>query len=293
MLIEARKHRRSLRQALLASGCLTVYQMAIIEAGDLDRLMLGPVRVIDRLRATAHEAVYRVFDPRSSREALLRHLAESEMDDAVRPDEFRQRFTQAAAVQHPHLAGTFEVLEINGRPAVLQEWVNGLPSTEWPALASAPGAWFRLINQAALGLFDRAPGRTHARSSSGRANLPDGGRNLEALRVRRAAVAGDGRCLFGRGRGRRRPGCPRTSRPGLGRPDAAQEQSRGLTEPLQGVLARLQAESPEERYASAAALLEDLERAGADVPANATAWERLLKQVREQGAEDPILRQSA
>src|SRR5439155_6612885 len=108
--------------------------------------------VVDRLRATAHEAVYRVFDPRSGREAVLRHLAETEARDAVRPDEFRQRFAGAAAVRHPHLAATFEVLEIAGRPAALQEMLTGLPSADWPQLVAVPGVCYRLLCQAALGL---------------------------------------------------------------------------------------------------------------------------------------------
>src|SRR5260370_31113325 len=63
LLVEARKQRRSLRQMLLASSSVTLYQMAMIEAGNFDSLVLGPVRVLDRVRVTAHETVYRVFDP--------------------------------------------------------------------------------------------------------------------------------------------------------------------------------------------------------------------------------------
>src|SRR5262249_5112159 len=81
LLIEARRQRRSLRQVLLASGVVTLYQLGLIEAGNVAGLMLGPVRVVDRLRVTAHEAVYRVFDPRRGKEALLRHLAEEDMLD--------------------------------------------------------------------------------------------------------------------------------------------------------------------------------------------------------------------
>src|SRR5262249_49916113 len=131
---------------------LTLYQLALIEAGNLDALVLGPTRVVDRLRATPRETVYRVFDPRAGREMVLRHLAEGEVQDAVRPDEFRQRFAAAATVRHPHLAATLEVIDIAGRPAVLQEHIVGIVSTEWPALAAVPGVWYRLVGQAALGL---------------------------------------------------------------------------------------------------------------------------------------------
>src|SRR5207253_443967 len=75
LLVGGRRQRRSLREVLLASSVVTLYQLALIEAGNVAGLMLGPVRVIDRLRVTVHETVYRVFDPRHGREAVLRHLA--------------------------------------------------------------------------------------------------------------------------------------------------------------------------------------------------------------------------
>src|SRR5262249_50040930 len=162
LLLEARGQRGSLRQVLLSARggggtpLLTLYQLALIEAGNLDGLVLGPLRVIDRLQVTPRETVYRVYDPRRPGEgdgaALLPHLAESERSAAVHPDEFRQRFAALAAVRHPHLAATLEVLEVNGRPAALQEWLSGLPSAEWPALAAVAGVWHRLLGQAALGL---------------------------------------------------------------------------------------------------------------------------------------------
>src|SRR5262249_56678404 len=92
--------------------------------------------------------VSRVSAPRRSQEDggyfLLRHLSEEEAEDAVHPDEFRQRFAAVAGVRHPHIAGVREVLEIAGRPAALQEWVKGLPGTDWPALAAVPGGWYPL-----------------------------------------------------------------------------------------------------------------------------------------------------
>ena len=152
LLTEARRQRRSLRQLLLAGNYLTLYQMALIEAGNLDGLVIGPVRVIDRLQAGPREAVYRVFDPRRNGDALLRWLAEAEMHDAVHPDEFRQRFAALAALHSDHITATYEVLEVAGRPAVLQEWLTGLPGSDWPALTAAPGVWLRLTTQAGLAL---------------------------------------------------------------------------------------------------------------------------------------------
>jgi hypothetical protein len=292
LLAEARRQRRSLRQLLLAGGYLTLFQMALIEAGNLGGLVLGPFRLIDRLRATPCEVVYRVFDPRRGHEAVLRHLTEAEMDDAVRPDEFRQRFTAVAAVHHPHLAATLEVLEIADRPAVLQEWLTGLPSSDWPALAAVPGVWYRLLCQAALGLHTlHEAGLAHGRLDLGSIILTaDGtvklcGAGEPAWLRSPPADEGDavtdlaalGRIAASwveRGEGRKGP------------------KSKPLPEALQAVARRLTAESAEERYPSADVLLEDLEKMGADVPANGAAWDRLLRHVRD-GAVDTALRLSA
>jgi hypothetical protein len=160
LLTEARRQRQSLRQVLLAGGYLTLYQLALIEAGNLDGLMLGPVRIMDRLRVTAQEAIYRVFDPRRSGGSptatqgyvILRHLAEAEMQKIGHPGEFRESFEKAAAIQHENVVATYEVLEIKNRPAVIQELVSGLPASEWPALVANPDVWLALVRQAAEAL---------------------------------------------------------------------------------------------------------------------------------------------
>ena len=149
---EAQRQRRTLRQVLLANGTVTLYQLALIEAGNLDALVLGRFRVIDRLRATAKETAYRVYDPTRASICTLRHLADAEMADAVRPDEFRQRYAAALSATHPNLANTLEVTEVLGRPAAVQEWVPGVASPDWPAAASLPGVWVKLVSDAARGL---------------------------------------------------------------------------------------------------------------------------------------------
>ena len=285
LLQEARRQRRSLRQLLLAGNYLTLYQMALIEAGNLDGLVLGPARVIDRLQSGPRETVYRVFDPRRNGEALLRCLAESEMHDAVHPDEFRQRFAAAAAVRHVHVAATYEVLEIAGRPAVLQEWLTGLPGSDWPALSSAPGVWFRLLSQAALGLRTaHDAGMVHgALQAASFVCTPEGVIKLCGLgepcwlAVAPADAETDAAADL-RALGRIAAGwsASATAAPRKGK-------NKAMPEALEGVLARLtgQAGPP---YAGAAELLEDLDRVSAEAPANATAWERFVREVREQAA---------
>jgi hypothetical protein len=301
LLEEASRQHRSLRQALLAGGYLTLYQMALIESGNLDGLVLGPLRVIDRLRVTPCEAVYRVFDPRRNHEAVFRHLAEAEMEDAVHPDEFRQRFAQAASVQHAHLAAAFEVLEVNGRPGVLQEWLQGLAGSDWPVLAAVPGVWFRLLSQAALGL--------HAAHQAGliHGHLEPASFVLNGDGVLKVCGLGEPPWLFVPAPTEHAEGSVSGDVADLGRIAAAWlaldarrkglslkgTKGRPLLALLQTILERLTSSNAELRYADAAALLADLEEVAPSVPAHAEAWERLLQDIRTQTAEDSTLRQSA
>ncbi len=68
-------------------------------------------------------------------------------------------------------------------------------------------------------------------------------------------------------------------------------KTKPLPESLHAIFNRLAA-GAEDGYAGAAELIEDLDRAGIDIPPNAEAWERLLRHVRDHAA--PVtLRKSA
>jgi hypothetical protein len=297
LLMEARRQRRSLRQVLLSGReegipLLTLYQMALIEAGNLDGLVLGPMRVVDRLLVTPRETVYRVFDPSRGGPALLRHLAEAEMHDAVHPDEFRQRFGAAAAIQHPNVAATHEVLEINGRPAVVQEWLTGLPATDWPSSASVPGVWFRLMTQAALGVHTaHQAGLVHGRLSLRNVVLTNEG-------IVKISGFGDPAWLAGLDT---EPGASAdimalgelgNAWASLGPRRKNGKTIKPLPNMLQTLLKCLQPES-NDPYTSAEELLNDLERAGATLPDAADAWSQLLDHVRANGSEAAAWRKSA
>lgn len=292
LLVEARRQRRTLRQVLLASGHVTLYQMALIEAGNVDALVLGPVRVIDRLRVTPREAVYRVFDPRPERSgfAVLRHLSEEDGKDAVRPDEFRQRFTAAATLRHPNVAATYEVLEVADRPAALQEWATGLSGSEFADLTAVPGVCYRLLCQAALGLqAAHQAGLAHGRLSAATMLLTGEGvlklcgfgePSWLAAAIDGAPPAPDAK--------------PEDDLTSLGLIAAiwlsshfrGKSKPKAAVKPLLGVVERLGADSVDVRFASATALLDDLERLGSEITPNPEAWDRLVRLAREQGEED-------
>lgn len=296
---EAVRQRRSLRQMLLASGAVTLYQLALIEAGNLDALVLGRFRVIDRLRVTPKEALYRVFDPKRAGEKhptyLLRHLSEAEAQDAVRPDEYRQRFGAARDAAHPNLAGVAEVLDIGGRPAVLQEWLSGLFSADWPAHAAHPGCWVRLATMGA-GAIDAAHrvGLVHGRLTSDSFLLtPEGALKVTgfgepawlAPAPAEATPGGDlrafGQVLFGWSQ---LAGKKRVAR------------TKAFPEALWNVIRRLEADAEPPMadtvaaarpYTAAAELLADLQRIARETPFSDDAWEKLLKHVSDNAPDAP------
>jgi hypothetical protein len=152
LMVEAQKTRKSLRQALLNGGYLTFYQLALIEAGNINGLMIDRFRVIDKLPSTSKEYIFQVFDPIRKIECLLRHLSESELSDPYHPDEFRQRFSAAINLHHENVASTYEVLEIQGRPAVLVELIQGINQSEWASFHQKPDVWLNLVLQTISGL---------------------------------------------------------------------------------------------------------------------------------------------
>jgi hypothetical protein len=187
-----------------------------------------------------------------------------------------------------------EILEIAGRPAVLQEWLIGLPSMDWPLLmAGAPGVWLRLITQAALGIqAAHAAGLVHGHLAAEHFLLQnDGLVKLCGLGEPPWLAAVPGAAAWDEpARDLQALGCISA---GWCEASSKRKKGKGLPDTLQAVLDRLVSEAPAKRYATAGALLEDLDRAGADVPANAEAWDRLLRHVRDHAVAEGRLKESA
>jgi chromosome segregation ATPase len=283
---DARRRRRTLRQVLLASGAVTLYQLALIEAGNLDALAVGRFRIIDRVRVTPHEAAFRVSDPTRPGVCVLRVLGEADAQDATRPDEYRQRFAAARSAAHPNLVATLEVLDVAGRPAVVQEAVTGRPGSEWPAVVSLPGVWLKAVTTAVEAVAAaHAAGLTHGRLTADSFLLTADG-------VIKLTGVGDPPWLYGSA-GMFDP-LPDADLRALGQvaflwsQPAAKKRgrpSKGLPEPLLAVVRRLESDvtnpmgdtaSGADPYRSAADLLADLRKLADKYPCPPDAWAELV-----------------
>jgi hypothetical protein len=235
-------------------------------------------------------------DPGAPGVYLLRHLGESESADAIHPDEYRQRFAAVRDAAHPNLETVVEVLDINGRPAVVQEWLTGLYSADWSPYAAHPGCWVRLATMAAAGL-DAAhrAGLVHGRITSDAFLLtPDGAVKVagfgEPPWLAQAATespatspAADlrafGQVLFGWSQ---LAGKKRSSK------------SKAFPEALWTVIRRLEADAeppmadtvaPALPYATSGDVLANLQRIARETPFSDEAWEKLLKHVADNAPD--------
>jgi serine/threonine protein kinase len=214
------------------------------------------------------------------------------MTDAVKPDEFRQRFGQAM-LNDPHLANTLEVLELSGRPAAVQEWLSGLPASDWPPLAAAPGVCYRLLTQAAQGLATaHQAGVVHGHLSEAMLLLTGEG-------VLKICGIGEPPWLIGLQHDEEPTS--RDDLRALGNiasswctPTGVRKgpRTKPLPDALVSILYRLAADG-NAGYQDVRELLDDLQKASGAIPPNAEAWDRLLKYVREHGTSEAMLRQSA
>jgi serine/threonine protein kinase len=217
------------------------------------------------------------------------------MENPSRAPAFRQEFRDAMSVRHANVTATLEVMPIAGRPAAVQEWVEGQLSTDWGALAAVPGVWFRLVRQAALGLQAiHQAGFVHG-------HLQAESILLTADGVLKVGGFGEPSWLVEGAASQQAEMDVTVDLAALGRiaaswaasaPRRKGAKGRPIPASVQKILKGLGCYGHDPSYAEAAVLLEELDRLSGEQPTNPEAWDRLLHQVRDQAAAS-LLRQSA
>jgi len=86
---------------------------------------IGPYRVVGSLGSGGMGHVYRALDPQLGREVAIKALARAFHDDAASLRRFEREARALAALNHPGIATLFELLEVEGRPYLVLELVEG------------------------------------------------------------------------------------------------------------------------------------------------------------------------
>lgn len=86
---------------------------------------IGPYQVIGLLGSGGTGRVYRALDPQLRREVAIKALASAFHEDAASLRRFEREARALAALNHPSIATLFELLEVEGRPYLVLELVEG------------------------------------------------------------------------------------------------------------------------------------------------------------------------
>lgn len=86
---------------------------------------LGPYRVVGHLGSGGVGRVYRALDPQLGREVAIKALARAFHDDSASLRRFEREARALAALNHPNIATLYELLEVDGRPYLVLELVEG------------------------------------------------------------------------------------------------------------------------------------------------------------------------
>jgi eukaryotic-like serine/threonine-protein kinase len=86
---------------------------------------LGPYRVVGHLGSGGVGRVYRALDPQLGREVAIKALASAFHDDSASLRRFEREARALAALNHPNIATLYELLEVDGRPYLVLELVEG------------------------------------------------------------------------------------------------------------------------------------------------------------------------
>ena len=86
---------------------------------------LGPYQVLARLGAGGMGEVYLAYDARLDRRVALKSPSDAWLADPDARSRVQREARAAARLSHPNIAAVYDVLEADGRPFIVMEYVEG------------------------------------------------------------------------------------------------------------------------------------------------------------------------
>ncbi len=92
--------------------------------------LVGRYQILERIGRGAMATVYKAYDPGINRTLALKFLHPDLCTEAQYRDRFVQEAKAAGALSHPNIVTVFDVGEIEGRPYIAMELIDGVPLSE-------------------------------------------------------------------------------------------------------------------------------------------------------------------
>lgn len=115
----------TLANELVARGLLTEYQAHAICVDQVNHLVLGDYKILDKIGEGGMGQVFKAVHSRLDRLAAIKLLTGDKLNDRPSLDRFHQEVKTAAQITHPNIVITYDASEQNGIHYLVMEYVDG------------------------------------------------------------------------------------------------------------------------------------------------------------------------
>jgi hypothetical protein len=152
----------SFAKELIRRDWLTPYQVNQILKGNHEQLVLGSYRLRERIGEGAMGQVFKAWQPDLGRVVAIKMIHKNLVNNAKAMERFRREVEAAGQLDHPNIASVRDAGEIDGRPYLVMDFIDGFNLSQrvkqlgaLPIHEAVEFAW-----QAALGLQRHQAGQS-------------------------------------------------------------------------------------------------------------------------------------